>query len=164
MSRVRATGAVSILLLAASSISAIAQIPSPRGVGPSCSYVACAVRVEPAFLGSGLVVGAAGDSVTRLGPWGGGVGILLAGPDSAAAYAHKYTYATRRATVLGLLATASYVALLWRTDSFRDEMHGADAALAVAGIGFAIGTIPFTLQSQRSLSRSVWWYNAALAR
>ena len=162
MTRILATIALGVLL-GASAFTANAQTPNPRGVASQCAYRSCAVRVEPVFLGEVLVVGANTDASTRLGGWGGGVGVLLAGPDSAATYARSYVVATRRSTVLGLLAAASYAIVIARTDNFSNDFHGGDAALAIAGAGFAIATIPFVMQSRRNLSRSVWWYNSALS-
>jgi hypothetical protein len=54
--------------------------------------------------------------------------------------------------------------VLWRTDNFRDDIDNTSVATGLAGVGFAIASIPFVLRAQRDLSRAVWWYNAALPR
>ena len=131
---------------------------------PACTYATCALRVEPVFLGMALVRGAAGDSAVRLNGFGRGVEPLLAGPDSAAAYARTYISANKTSSVLGLVAVASYIFVMVHTDHFRSDATGADVAVGVAGVGAAVAGIPFVLRSQRSLSRAVWWYNAALPR
>lgn len=163
MTRIRSVVSLGLLLVAPA-FALQAQAPAPQGVVSPCTYRTCAVRVEPVFLGRALKVGATGDSSSKLGGWGGGVGVLLAGPDSAAKYANVYVSATRRATTFGLIAAVSFAIVHARTDFSRNEPRGADAALALGGAGFAIATIPFAIRAQRSLSRSVWWYNEALPR
>ena len=135
------------------------------GAPVGCTYERCALRVEPAFFSAPkLVRGRGGELVGRLGAFGGGVDTLLTGPDSAARYARRYVTATRRASTLALLGTAAYVVVLVRSDNFRDDLDGASIATAIAGVGFAIASIPFALDAHRSLSRAVWFYNAALPR
>ncbi len=98
-----------------------------------------------------------------LSAFGGGVDSLLAGPDSAAILARRYVNDTKRASVLGLFGTAAYVVLLVHSDNFRNDIDAVSGTAAVASVGFALATIPFTLRSLRNLSRAVWHYNAALA-
>lgn len=142
----------------ASAQSAVARAPA------GCTYETCALRVEPHFLTpSRLLRGREGVEIGRLGAFGGGVDSLLAGPDSAASYAHRYVTATRRANGLALLGAVAWVVALSRTDNLLDA-DPTTAGIALTGVGLSIASIPFALHAQRSLSRSVWFYNAALAR
>lgn len=154
-----------LLLLATATLARIAPaqgLASPR-VGAACTYETCALRVEPSFFSPPkLLRGRAGEEIGRLGAFGGGVDTLLAGPDSAAAYGRRYVTAARRASVLGLIGGAAYVAAVAHSSNFRDT-DGTTTVLALTGAGFAIASIPFTFRATRSLSRAVWFYNAALA-
>jgi hypothetical protein len=145
--------------LAAGAQSSVARAP----VG--CTYETCALRVEPRFWGPNrLLRGREGVEVGKLGGFGGGVDTLLAGPDSAAAHARKYVTAARRSNTLGVLGAVAYVALLFHSDNFSDDLDNTDIALGITALGFSIAAIPFELHAKRSLSRAVWFYNAALAR
>jgi hypothetical protein len=116
------------------------------------------------FLGTVLVQGRGGEQAARLGGFGGGVEILLNGPDSAAVQARSYVRHTKTATILGLGAVAAYTIAALRTDTFRGHVGDADVALVVGSVGLAVATIPVTFNAQRALSRAVWWYNAELPR
>ena len=138
-----------------------AQSTAPAG----CTYATCALRVEPSFfLDPRLVRGTSGETVSRLGGFGGGVDLLLHGPDSAATHGRSYVTAARRATTLGLIATAAYVVVLVRTDNLRDDLDDASVVTTLVGTGFGIAAIPFSLKAKRELARAVWWYNSALPR
>lgn len=152
-------GAVLAALIAPATTSAQAgAVRAPSG----CTYDTCALRVEPAFFSAPKVVrGRAGEEVGRLGMFGGGVEPLLAGPDSASAYARRYVSNIRSASTFGLLGTVAFVVASIRSDGFRDT-DDTDAAIALTGAGLAIVSIPFSVRASRSLSRAVWWYNSAL--
>ena len=149
---------------------ALAALPCAAGAqagrAPAgCTYETCALRVEPRFWGpSRLLRGREGVDVGKLGAFGGGVDSLLAGPDSAAAYARRYVRAARTSNTLALLSAAAYVALLVHSDNTRDDFDNTDIALGVTGLAFGIAAIPFNLRAGQSLSRAVWFYNAAFAR
>src|SRR4051812_6069916 len=83
----------------------------PARVPAGCSYDTCALRVEPGGFLSGprLLRGRSGEQVARLGMFGGGVHMLLAGPDSAAVYARRYVSNTRTSSTVGLLGAILYV-------------------------------------------------------
>ena len=89
---------------------------------------------------------------------------LLAGPDSARAYARRYVTDSKRSGTLGLIGFLAYVVVAVRTDNFRDDAGDADVAIGLTGAAFAIASIPFTLRAHRNLSRAIWHYNAALPR
>ena len=141
---------------------AVAEGQAPTGIPAACTYRTCALRVEPDFLGAALVRGASNEKVSRIGGFGGGVGVLLAGPDSAARYAHAYVHAKRGSTVLGILAGVAAGIVLVRADDSSDWFETTDVVISLVGVGFGLASIPFTIKAQRSLSRSVWWYNAEL--
>lgn len=143
---------------------ATAQTPAAAGVAAGCTYATCALRLEPGFLGPRLVRGASGESVSRLGAFGGGMQTLLNGPDSAAAYGQRYVRASHRSAALSLIGAAAYIVVLVRTDNLRNRMSNGDVAVALTGAGFLIASGPFERQARRSLSQAVWWYNAALPR
>lgn len=155
---------VAVALTFAAPLAARAQSSAARApVG--CTYETCALRVEPRFWGPNrLLRGREGVEVGKLGGFGGGVDTLLAGPDSAATYARRYVTAARRSNTLGLLGGVAFVALLFHSDNFRDDLDDTDVALGITALGFSIAAIPFQLHAKQSLSRSVWFYNAALAR
>jgi hypothetical protein len=143
--------------------SASAQTGGAPRAPSACTYETCALRIEPAFFWSPkLVRGRTGEEVGRLGGFGGGVDTLLAGPDSAAAYARVYVTNVRRSAALGLIGGIAYVVASVTSNGFRDT-DDTSVAIALTGAGFAIASIPFTIRAQRSLSRAVWFYNASLA-
>jgi len=125
----------------------------------TCSYGRCALRVEHGLLSSRLVRGSSGEPVARLGPFGSGVNVLLAGSDSAAHYGRHYR--TRRAAVdaLGLVTTALCLTAIVTT---HDSFQGVPLVLSV--VTFEVISIPFLVAARRSLERAVWWYNRDLPR
>jgi hypothetical protein len=135
------------------------------GIPAGCTYMACALRAEPGFGGTRLVRGASGERISTLGGFGGGTGPLLAGGDSAAHYARRYTGAQRTAGVLGLAAAATWIYAVVRANDDDDRGFEDDAVVAgLVSVGLTIVAIPFQWRAQRSLARSVWWYNAAIPR
>jgi hypothetical protein len=150
-----------ILVVLVAPCSASAQAPAAR-TPVACTYETCALRIEPSFFSAPkLLRGRAGEEVGSLGPFGGGVDTLLVGPDSAAVYGRRYVTNVRRASTLGFIGTVAFVVAYVRSDRFRDS-DDTSSAIALAGTGFALASIPFTLRASRSLSRAVWFYNAAL--
>ena len=136
------------------------------GIPAGCTYMTCALRAEPGFGGTRLVRGASGERVATLGGFGGGTGILRTGGDSAAHYARQYTGAQRTAGVLGLAAFATWVYALVRVNADWEDVEDdrtAQVAL-LASTGLTLVSVPFNWRAQRSLSRSVWWYNSEIPR
>jgi len=117
-----------------------------------CSYVECALRVEPSFRGSQLVRGLAGRAGARLDERE--MARVFAGNDSAMAYAAQYQRAER--TNLFLLVPGAVLGVVGLVGP------KTDFTLAAVGGGLFIVSFPFESRAQRSLSRAVWWYNAAL--
>src|SRR5450830_1235365 len=156
----RIATSLAILLHATGAVAAAQTTVAPGP--PPCTYMTCALRVEPVFLGMALVRGAAADSAVRLSGFGHGVEMLLTGPDSAAAYGRRYITANKRSSTLSLIAVTAIVLVAARTDNFRSAANGIDGTLGIVGASAAIVSMPFTIQSQRDLAKAVWWYNAAL--
>jgi hypothetical protein len=158
----RLLGVLFAVLAAPSVSSALGGAPVRAPAG--CTYETCALRVEPRFFASARILrGHAAEPVGSLGAFGGGVDSLLAGPDSAAFYARRYVSDSRTSTTLGLIGTVAVViAVVSAGDIYGDDDTAATAA-GIAGIGFTIASVPFALRAARNLSRSVWFYNAALA-
>jgi hypothetical protein len=125
----------------------------------ACSYSQCGLRVEHRFLSTRLVRGASGESVARLGWFGSGVGVLLAGSDSAAYYAHRYRSKRTTSDALGITSAMLVLVALWTTDDFVES-----GPLLVAGAGLELIALPFWVGARRSLDRAVWWYNLDLPR
>ena len=125
----------------------------------TCSYSQCALRVEHDVWSGRLVRGAAGEPVGRLGWFGSGVGVLLAGSDSAAHYARQYQSRRRTLDVLGLTSAALLLLTVATTEDFANS-----STLAAGAITLQLISLPFGLRSRTSLERSVWWYNRELPR
>ncbi|MFN2564114.1 MAG: hypothetical protein ABR499_03795 [Gemmatimonadaceae bacterium] len=125
----------------------------------ACSYSRCALRVEHRFLSTRLVRGASGESVSRLGWFGRGVDVLLAGPGSAAYHARQYRSRRTTSDALDFVAAALAVVAATQTDDFVESGPFLLTATALELI-----SLPFWLGARRSLDRSVWWYNRELPR
>ena len=121
----------------------------------NCTYATCALRVEPGFKGPRLVRGRTNTVAAELGglepP---AVRELFSQSDSAAAYAGRYARAERVNRLLtygGIIVGAVGLAQ-------SDRSNG----LTFGGLGALLVSIPYQHTAERSLSRAVWWYNAAL--
>ena len=156
----------------AAALTAAALVGRPLAAQQSplqpCTYDACALRVEPRLFGSPRIVrGAAGVPVGSIGPLGADLEEIVQGADSAVRHARDY----RRAQTRGLVATVGGAALfavgLAQCDEdgllFEGCSSGA-GALALGGLGATLyGAFEYS-RANRSLSRSLWWYNRALPR
>ena len=133
----------------------------------ACTYATCGLRVQRNFWSVRLVRGAGEEAVEKkLTGGGGGVELLLAGPDTAAIHARQYVRNVRRSTGFGLISVIGYGVALWRTNNFQ---RGEDlGTVEVVALGTAIVTgitgVVYAHRASEDLSRSVWWYNASLPR
>ena len=153
------------MALCVAGLRAVAQVPTVGSMPVACTYETCALRVEQGFFSVNLVRGEFGEKVSRLGGFGSGVDVLLAGPDSAARYARSYVSASRWSTGLTLLGGIAFGVALASMDDWNDSSFGSPrTVVALAATGIVVVSIPFTVKAQRSLSRAVWWYNEELAR
>ena len=146
-------------LVLASAASHPATVRAQTASDSTCSYSQCALRIEHRFLSTRLVRGTAGEPVGRLGWFGSGVGVLLAGPDSAAYHARQYRSKQRTSGALGVTSTALVLIAVATTDDVVDSRP-----LLVAAIGLDLIALPYALTSRGSLDRAVWWYNRDLPR
>jgi hypothetical protein len=132
---------------------------------PACTYAECALRFEPGRWGRRLVRGAAGRTVGTFGLFhSSAVDTLLAGPDSAAAYARRYGKVERKATVFQSVASGLVFFGLQRAlqASHRNETRAIDWVAIGAGYAAFWPAAHYQASAGSALSRSVWWYNAAL--
>ncbi len=148
----------SVLILAAPALSAQAT-PSPVG----CTDQICDLRLETDLWSELIVRGERGERVGRLGSFGSGVDMLLAGPDSAAAHAREYVSSARRAGIFGgLEAVALAVGAARRTTRRSGEVTTGDAVAVVSGAVAVVVDAPLAVKARREPARAVWWFNAAL--
>lgn len=160
--------ALTIALLPAVARPASAQVQrdSTPGYQAGCTYETCALRLEPSLLtGMRIVRGAAGEAVGgRAGMFGRGVHPLLTGPDSAARHARDYVRATDWANILGIPGAGLLIYGLIQSRDGGAGVRDAASTTTVVGAALLAASIPFAFQARRSLSRSIWWYNAGLPR
>ena len=154
-----------LMALSIPGLRAQSQAPTVGGMSVACTYETCALRVENGFFSVNLVRGQSGERVSRLGGFGTGVDVLLAGPDSAARYARSYVTASRWSTGLTLIGSIAFGLAIAAVDDWHDSDIGStEAVVVLAATGIVVASIPFSVKAQRSLSRAVWWYNEDLAR
>lgn len=146
-------------LLLTSTLAYPAAFGAQAASDSSCSYTRCALKVDYGFFTTQLKQGASEKSVGHLWFFGSGVGVLLAGSDSAAHYARQYQSRRRIADALGFTALAVMLTAVWTTDDFTES-----GPVFVGGLVLDLAALPFHLGARRSLERSVWWYNRDLPR
>jgi len=126
---------------------------------PPCTYVDCALRLEP---GRGLVRGASGPTIGTFGFFhSSAVDTLLRGPDSAAAYARSYRSERHTGTVF----LAAGWALGLGSTVYASATHRGVGINFIGLAAMTLATIPAShhfSHASRDISRSVWWYNAAV--
>jgi hypothetical protein len=128
-----------------------------------CTFDTCALRVDPGgvFRGPELLRGAEGRRVVRLGRLGPDLPRLVAGSDSAVAYARAFRPPQQRAGVAGLLAGAAALTGVI-LDAASDANDPTPFSLAAGALGVYAGFE--AKRAARELSRAVWWYNRAIPR
>lgn len=128
-----------------------------------CAFVDCALRLEPGPGGRRLIRGASGQVVGGFGFFhSSAVDSLLAGPDSASVSARRYNSERHTALMYSLAALTAGVA-----GTVYDGAVHQQIRINFIGLGamWAL-TIPASRHYRRAdqnLSRSVWWYNVAVA-
>lgn len=154
--------AIFALALAAALVGTPAAAQDPPA---TCTWDACALRVE----GGVLLQGAGGLPRGRVDGIDLDVGILAAGPDSAAAYAARFSVARPRSDLWSTFGD------LGRGLALVAWIHYALAADAADGWAWGAATFMPVSQSaraharrhdviaDRSIERSVWWYNREIA-
>src|SRR4051812_7296590 len=131
---------------------------------PAAGYSSCAVRAEAGLLSGVHLQRGPGDAdAARVHIFGApDLPALLAGSDSAVAYARRYTGAARRSSALGVVAASLFVAAAV-VDLQDREVTDAGLVLVAAGSAVGIASLAQHFSAQRELSRAVWWYNRDLA-
>lgn len=147
----------------------VATATSARAQGDTsvacATYRLCALRVEQSVFSMRLVQGQQGTPVGTLGWFGSGVSLLRPRQDSAGYYARRYVRHHRWASALGVIGGIAAVFALERSgDGFRLDTDDNTTLIALGvSAASALASIPFVIGAQRSLSRSIWWYNSTLA-
>lgn len=162
--RPRPTLAAALVAAAAAAVPRGAAAQSPQPPVDACTYEECALRAEPASIFFGartLYRGADGVRVARFGFTGPRLEEIVRGSDSAVANARRFQPARRRAGIAGAVSFALGVTAL--VASQADE---PDAAVAASIAGSVVGVYAGfeSRRAERWLSRSLWWYNQAVAR
>ncbi len=147
----------SILLVLGALAAAAVATPAYAQSDPSCTYDACAVRIESTFFGGQyLARGVAAERVASLSPFSTSVRRALAGSDSASVYAatfhDKYRWGSAMALAGSVIGT---VPLILQGDDFSD----IDVAFTITGYGIALVGGWMIQSAWRDLNRGIWWYN-----
>ena len=128
---------------------------------PSCTYDACALRIESTFFGGQyLARGVAGARVAPIAPFNTAVARAFTGSDSAMVYAAtfdtKYRWGTGMAFAGSVIGT---IPILLKGDDYSD----VDIAFTITGYGIALVGGWLVTSGWRDLNRAVWWYNRQFA-
>ena len=155
------TAALATVVLVGSDLSAQRTPPAPPPPVESCSYDACALRVDPGgfFSRPTLRRGIAGERVERAGFTGFDLPRLVQGSDSAMHYARAYRTSAKRAGVAGLVGGLLAITAVVVSES--TDASAAPYSVAATALGFYTG-----FEARRALgglSRSLWWYNQRVA-
>jgi len=136
-----------------------AAVSSAGHPAAPCRYVECALRLES---GRGLVRGASGRTIGTFGFFhSSAVDTLLLGSNSAAAYARRYRSERRK----GNMFLAAGWALGLGSTVYTSATHRGVGLSFVGLAAMTLVTIPASHHfghASRDISRSVWWYNAAV--
>jgi hypothetical protein len=142
----------------------VARTPRMVGTAAPCSYLDCALRVEPGMRGARLIRGADGRLVGRLGLFHkSGIDSLLAMPDSTGLFARRYVAERHSGLILQVIGMALLAGSAIRTTT-RHHWDGWDFATQGVGYGFLIPASRRLTRADQNLSRAVWWYNSSLPR
>ena len=144
-------------------MSALLLVPAPLAAqaDPSCTYDACALRIESTFFGGQyLARGVAGARVAPIAPFSTSVTRALAGVDSAMVYAATYDAKFRWGTSMAIGGSA-IGAVTWVLKG--DDFSEGDIAFTITGWGIALVGGWLVTSGMRDLSRALWWYNRQFA-
>ena len=127
----------------------------------SCTYDACALRIESGFFGGQyLARGVAAERIAPIAPFSTAVSRALAGEDSAMVYAATFETKYRWGTSMAFAGSAiGSVALLLKGDDFSE----GDLAFTITGYGIALVGGWLVTSGFRDLNRALWWYNRQFA-
>lgn len=155
-----------LALLALLALAAVLATHDSAGAQESpCAWDACALRVE----GTALLQGLGGEPRGRVVMPGLDVTFLAAGPDSAAAYAARFSVARPRSDLwstwgdLGRgLALVAWIHFSLASDAGDGWAWTAATLMPVSQTARAHARRHDVI-ADRALERSVWWYNRHLA-
>lgn len=144
-------------LMHAATLLLLAPLRLAAQTDPSCTYDACALRIESTFFGGQyLARGAAAARVAPIAPFSTAVTRAFTGSDSAMVYAAtfdtKYRWGTSMALAGSLIGAIPFVL---EGDDFSD----VDVAFTITGWGIALVGGWLVTSGWRDLNRAVWWYN-----
>lgn len=161
--RLRLAPAALATALAAAPAARAQGVPARTGPATeSCSYDACALRVEPGgfFSRPVLLRGVSAERVQRAGFRGFDLQGVVQGSDSAVRYARDYRASQTRASAAGLVGTALAVTALIISQS--DD----DTPVMPYSIGASVVGVYAGFEARRALgalSRALWWHNRQVA-
>jgi hypothetical protein len=152
-----------VVLLAVSALSLSAD--RARGQERTCTWDECALRVE----GDALLEGSRSEYRGWVGEPAADVAVLLAGPDSAAAYARRIELAIPRSSLWSALGNAGRGLALaaWIHYTLADDAAEGWAWTAAVLTPVSASALTHARRqgviADRSIRRSVWWYNRQFA-
>ena len=131
--------------------------PAAAQVDPSCTYDACAVRVDYTFFGAQhLVRGVAAERVASISPFSSTVRAALAGSDSAMVYAATYETKHRWGATMAFAGSViGATTMLLAGDDFSD----VDIAFTITGFGIGLVGGWLVTSAFDDLNQAVWHYN-----
>lgn len=128
----------------------------------SCSYRACAIRLEPGWGGPKLLQGAHGEPVGGLGMFRTNVAVLESS-DSSRAYVAKFRRAYRTSQALSVIGGVGMI-VFYHAARGEDPSNPLAVTSGIVGIVALYASLPYTLNAHRHLARAIWWHNSVWAR
>ena len=152
MNRPYAVPALALALLALAAPTRVAA-----QVDPSCTYDACAVRIDYSFFGAQhLVRGAAAERVASISPFSSTVRAALAGSDSATVYAATYQEKYRWGSTMAFAGSVIGAATLFLAG---DDFSEVDIAFTITGFGISLVGGWLVTSAFDDLNDAIWHYN-----
>ena len=145
------------ITLPAALLFAIAPAPAAAQADSSCTYDACALRIESTFFGGQyLARGLAAARVAPIAPFSTAVTRAFTGSDSAMVYAATFDTKYRWGTSMALAGSViGAIPFVLEGDDYSD----VDLAFTITGWGIALVGGWLVTSGFRDLNRAVWWYN-----
>ena len=152
-------------VLLAFALAAASPVFAQQGADSLCTYDACALRVESAFLGTRLVRGTEGVPVASLGLFGSDLSEVVGSSERALEHARVYDRTRTPAvlTALGAGLLLAFGSAATNGEAF-EVSDGVALGALLGGIGLGVVSIRLSVQSGRAFSRALWWYNRDLPR
>lgn len=132
---------------------------SAQTADSSCSYVRCALGLNPTLMSLDVVRGTSNERVASLNFFlPRDPSRTFAGNDSASAYARQATATRRTAATLTDLGIG-FLAVAAGEMTAKHRLDRTGAAWMTAGAAIFAVSFPVQLRADGYLSRAVWWYN-----